>query len=962
MKSLGWAITSWLGRCCRRPVILLLAISAIGFFLRTVRLDFQPLWWDEGWSVYFATADIPTMIARTAIDIHPPFYYVVLHLWTLFLGSSAVSVRFFSVAIGTLSIPMIFLVGRRLLGVRVGVMAALTMALAPFHVYYSQEVRMYALVTLLVLVSVYLFLALAEGKEDASSSCLQWVLYIVVTSTAMYTQYYAVFVPVFQTILALLWLRQRRRFVVNWLGAQVVLLLVYLPWLMYAGGQLAAYVGTKMVKEGDVPLGLWAYFQQHLLAFSVGHLSESGVFLSWLSVVFISLLALGIVGHFRFRGVPNSDPSPRTYEVAFCLLYLLIPVCLGYAVNLRYPFTSPRIQRLFLFSAPALYLLVALGLAWAWERFHAVWPACVLLLVVSAPPLVDLYTVERYVGEDYRLLIEKVQALARPDDVIVAVHPWQIGYFHAYYHGQLPSLYLTPKEATDVTSEKWAADSGLMAQELDALLAQHRFLWFPAHQTLGRVLESDVEAYLSEAHYPVLGQWFSESTRLSGHTGGGELSSAEGPTNFGDKISLLRHGLTSTPVEAAWGTVLADLRWKIMGDLDGKYQISLRLADAEGRTWASRDSEPVGGLRPFHDQAMGSEMADHQGLLIPAGTPPGSYELRLGLYRLENGRWLDILDPSGAPTGVEAVLGTVEVLASGSPPSAAALFVEHPQQADFASGLRFLGYSLKGETFKPGDALEMTLFWEALVDLDADYYSSVRLEDGQGRIWAVEEAPPAGAAYPTSRWTKGQLARGIHSLLIPATVPGDVYRISLSLHSSADGRSVPLRRWGLDWGDRHLLGTVEVRGRPHRTDPPASIGNPMTLRLGEVVRFLGYDLDRQEVHPGESLYLTLYWQALNEMDTSYSVFNHLIDGENRIWGQIDGIPGGGTLPTSSWIEGEYVVDVHEIPVRDDALPGWYLIETGMYDLATMLRLPVFDDQGTVIGDRILLEATPIRIL
>jgi uncharacterized membrane protein len=209
-----------------------LAIAAIGFFLRTVRLDLQPLWWDEGWSVYFATADIPTMIARTAIDIHPPFYYLVLHLWTLFLGSSAVSVRFFSVAIGTLSIPMIFLVGRRLFGVRVGMMAALTMALAPFHVYYSQEVRMYALVTLLVLVSVYLFLALAEGKEDASSSWLQWMLYIVVTSTAMYTQYYAVFVPVFQTIFALLWLRQRRRFVAKWLGAQVVLLLVYIPWLM----------------------------------------------------------------------------------------------------------------------------------------------------------------------------------------------------------------------------------------------------------------------------------------------------------------------------------------------------------------------------------------------------------------------------------------------------------------------------------------------------------------------------------------------------------------------------------------------------------------------------------------------------------------------------------------------------------------------------------------------------------
>jgi hypothetical protein len=100
---------------------------------------------------------------------------------------------------------------------------------------------------------------------------------------------------------------------------------------------------------------------------------------------------------------------------------------------------------------------------------------------------------------------------------------------------------------------------------------------------------------------------------------------------------------------------------------------------------------------------------------------------------------------------------------------------------------------------------------------------------------------------------------------------------------------------------------------------------------------------------------------LSEMDTSYTVFNHLIDGENRIWGQKDGIPGGGTLPTSSWISGEYVVDQYEIGVQEDAPPGEYVIETGMYDLSTMLRLPVLNEEGAVVGDRISLEATPVHV-
>ncbi|MCJ7618965.1 MAG: glycosyltransferase family 39 protein, partial [Anaerolineae bacterium] len=147
-------------------MVWLMAFTLLALILRAYRVDFQPLWWDEGWTVYFATADVPSMIARTAIDIHPPFYYLILHLWTLIFGPSAVSVRLFSVGVGTLSIPLMFLVARRLFGRRTALIAALILTVAPFHVYYSQEARMYALVTLLVLASSYLFLLLLE--EQAS--------------------------------------------------------------------------------------------------------------------------------------------------------------------------------------------------------------------------------------------------------------------------------------------------------------------------------------------------------------------------------------------------------------------------------------------------------------------------------------------------------------------------------------------------------------------------------------------------------------------------------------------------------------------------------------------------------------------------------------------------------------------------------------------------------------------------
>jgi 4-amino-4-deoxy-L-arabinose transferase-like glycosyltransferase len=942
--------------------VWLLALTLLALMLRAYRVDFQPLWWDEGWTVYFATADVPSMIARTAIDIHPPFYYLILHLWTLIIGPSAVSVRLFSVGIGTLSVPLMFLVARRLFGRRTALIATLILVVAPFHVYYSQEARMYALVMLLALASSYLFLLLLEEGTSRAKRRVCWILYVLATSMAMYTQYYAAFLPAAQTLFLLLRFRRYKYVLPGWIAAQGALLVAYLPWLLYAGPKLVAYVAEKLVKEGDVPTGLWMYLYDHFLAFSVGHLSAEGHLLSLLAVVFAALALVGAVSCFVASHRLEQVWWPTADAALYVLLCLFLPLALGYLVNLRFPFTSPGIERLFLFSVPAFYILVAVGVLWLRVRFRVPGPLVALLVVgVSIPPLWDFYSSARYVGEDYRPVVQEVQALARPEDVIVAVHPWQIGYFQAYYRGKLPELYVSPKEALDVTSEQWAADRAQMVRDLDSLLAKHRFLWFPAHETLGRIIETQVEGYLFEQQYPVLNQWFSQSTRLSCYTASRTMTKVSERTNYGGKVSLFEYGVTADTLEAGWGVALVELRWKIEGKLDGRYQMALRLVDEQGRAWAAEDREPQGGLRPFHEQPVGSEVDDHQALLVPAGTPPGSYRLELGLYRLQNGEWLDVLDEAGAPQGVEKVLGEVSVTVASVPPPQEALSIQYLRTAGYSSGVRFLGYSLGGETYQPGDALDLTLFWKATTDLHEDYRFSLKLADGQGKAWATLEDQPAGSAYPTSQWKQGQLFRGLFRLMVPAETPSGEYHLVLTLYDPTDGRPVLLRQWLLDWGEAYTMGAVVVEGRAHQTEPPASIQHPLSARLGESIQLLGYDLDQQEVAAGDTLHLTLYWQALGEMETSYNVFNHLIDDHNRIWGQRDGIPGGNTLPTSSWISGEYVVDKYEIPVQADTPPGEYVLETGMYDLATMVRLPVTDSEGAVIGDRVLLEATPVQV-
>jgi len=135
---------------------------------------------------------------------------------------------------------------------------------------------------------------------------------------------------------------------------------------------------------------------------------------------------------------------------------------------------------------------------------------------------------------------------------------------------------------------------------------------------------------------------------------------------------------------------------------------------------------------------------------------------------------------------------------------------------------------------------------------------------------------------------------------------------------------------------------------------PPPMEHPLSAKLGNMVQLLGYDLSSHRLKPHDTLQLTLYWQALNKMETNYTVFTHLLDEDNHIRGQKDNWPVNNTYPTTEWIKGEIVVDRYDIMVDRGAPPGQYTVEIGMYDLATDERLPVLNAQGRVKDNAILL--------
>ena len=426
--------------------------------------------------------------------------------------------------------------------------------------------------------------------------------------------------------------------------------------------------------------------------------------------------------------------------------------------------------------------------------------------------------------------------------------------------------------------------------------------------------------------------------------------------DFGGRLKLVSSRWGPPALTADNDALAVELMWQRVGDLGADARVALRLADGQGRTWARRDSLPQGGSYPFHLWPQGEAVRDRHGLLVAPGTPPGDYELRLALVQGEDGRPLDVLDEQGQPLGTELVLAVVHVTMPAPPSAPAQLPIEHPQRVDLGGSVRFLGHSGDEGPLAPGDLLPVSLFWQALRDLDEDYIAFLQLLDRQGQLAAAWEAPP-GAGYPSSRWRAGDLLHTQAALRLPATLADGRYTLITGLFRAADATRLRAGR-----RDHVTLAQVHVVGRAHDFAPPTPPYR-VEANFADKALLVGYDLavSSPVPHPSSTVTLTLYWRAEALMDVPYTVFVHLLDGEGRFRGQDDSPPGAGALPTTSWLPGEVLADEHRFQIAADAQPGPHLLEIGLYDPATGARLPLLDEQGNVIGDRVLLEETPVVV-
>jgi len=273
--------------------------------------------------------------------------------------------------------------------------------------------------------------------------------------------------------------------------------------------------------------------------------------------------------------------------------------------------------------------------------------------------------------------------------------------------------------------------------------------------------------------------------------------------------------------------------------------------------------------------------------------------------------------------------------------------IEHSLDADFGA-LSLVGFSLDvAAPIRPGDALPLTLLWRAGWQKPAaNLMARLWLEDDQAKQVASRDTF-ISIGYPPFQWQPNMYVRDWSAPRVPANVADGKYAVKLAVARSNEllGSTIlPFAPTVVD------LGQIEIKNRVRVMTAP-TVARSLDAVFDKTMKLIGYDvkLDSQQ----KSAQVILYWRALASMNTSYTVFVHLLDAQNKVVASGDAAPSNGEFPTTGWLENEYITDAHTM-VLGDVPPGTYSIEIGVYNAAMGTRLKL--SEGT---DRILFP--PIQV-
>jgi len=386
---------------------LTVVVILIGLTLRLVGIGSESFWVDEEWSRGVAnSSSAAEVVQRCVDDVHPPFYFILLYFWRLAFGDGDVALRLLSVAFGTAAVGAAAFVGRALWDARTGLLSAVAVAVAPDLVRYSQETRMYALVSLL---AVLLVGAAGAVRKPTTGS---WVALGLGSFLMMVTHNYGV------GFVGLLFIGIALKSRLNGLSLKPLLLTFAGTAAAYALVWMPSLLGQYDVKQLD-----WLRDSTASLRDAVGVIA--GVFV-WEDAPTVFVIGVGVVTLALYAwGLMRTRSDDR-----WLILLLTVAPIVGMAIVAQ--FKGMWLSRSFAFIWPIAVMTVARGMTQLPSRALTI---AVAALLFGASLWALEARLANHQKQEWREAAQVVAEAAKADDHLIVTSEIAWPSFIRYYRG-----------------------------------------------------------------------------------------------------------------------------------------------------------------------------------------------------------------------------------------------------------------------------------------------------------------------------------------------------------------------------------------------------------------------------------------------------------------------------------------------------------------------------------------------
>ncbi len=791
----------------RREALWLAAgLVLLAFALRLYRLPNQNIWWDEGWTIWLAQQSLAGIALRTAVDAHPPLHYWLMHFWIDWAGPSALAGRLLSAFFGLGMVALMYRVGRTAGGPRLGLLAALLLALARFHIWWSQDIKNYTLAGAFGLAAVWFTLRLFQPGPAPRRRL--WLAYVAATLLAVYSHYLAWLLFLANNVFALvclvtLWLRApalaasgggpsavsaaahslahtqvslhgaRSRFW-GWVLAQLGVLALFAPWL-------ALHLNRATTWEAAPPVALGFFVRLAATLFTLG--ATLNIEQRTLAVILLLLPALlGAAWALAGRPLGRGLVTRQGQTALLSLLLITLPPLTLWVLSLTpAAFFAPQLTpRYLLMFLPGYTLLAALGLLAVARRWRAAGLSAIIVVLALQSGSLSEYYSQRRLRDEYFTLANVINNFALPGDVVVmhTDQEWPV----MIYHLRQPLPWDGVLAGEPLTSGGASAFAQRLAADYDRV-------WLV---TIPDALAKDPNHLMAAelaARLPIQFDQAFTDKRLTLFAPGPEPAQAVPPANFAPQYprrAALGAGLTllgfDLPMDEAnpGETVSLVTYW----DAAAPAQVTITVEDEAGAI-ADTETEPVptGDIVRLQTELRLPPSAEGEQTVVVAAE-----QAEAALAEIE-AQPVAIPDPGPIASPVRYVFGGMVALA---------------------------GYHLPETATTPGAELAVDLFWTSVAPVDQNYKVFVQLVGVEfnpatgNPLWGQVDRQPWDGALPMTLWPPDEVIRDPYLIPVdPAAPPGE-YTLVVGLYDGVTGQRLQVSSPDGLANDHVVLGVIQM--------------------------------------------------------------------------------------------------------------------------------------------------------